>query len=143
MEEPKWTHEQLNVLEALNAGSANELVSFILEGGELNVPLISKLKSLIKDGNFSWKANNPKVGRPISDKWSDWACLNLFAEKMYQLENSPDKRVIDIEMFLSKEHGVNIDDLRKHITKGKKLYEYFVSKEGEEWAKQLILRPKK
>ena len=62
---------------------------------------------------------------------------------MYQLENSPDKRVIDIEMFLSKEHGVNIDDLRKHITKGKKLYEYFVSKEGNEWAKQLIMKPKK
>lgn len=46
MEETKWTHEQLNVLDALKIGQADKLIRFLLEGGVPNNDFLAVIKNI-------------------------------------------------------------------------------------------------
>ena len=138
-----WSHEQLNVLDGLNRGDANQLVKYVVDGGTLNETLVLKLRQMINSGDFGWKQTNPKVGRPVFSIWDDWACIGLVRQKGFLIQKYPEKRIIDIEEILSKEAGINIDDLRLRIKDGIYLLKYFADEKGEDWAKALIKNAKK
>ena len=121
LEETKWIHEQLNVLDALKIGQADELIKFLLEGGVPNNDLLAVIERYLEDGEFSWNPLYPKVGRRHSNKWDEWTCIGLYRAKKEFLEKYPDKRVIDIEGMMEQSYATNIDDLRKNINRGKNI----------------------
>ena len=141
MEETKWTHEQLNVLDALKIGQADVLIRFLLEGGIPNSDFLAIIEKYLEDGKFSWKSSTPKVGRPQSNKWDEWTCIGLYRAKKELLEKHPDKRVLDIEGMMEKSYATNIDDLRKNINRGKNILKSLAEKDGMEWASVLLAAP--
>ena len=143
MEETKWTHEQLNVLDALKIGQADELIRFLLEGGIPNNDLLAIIEKYLEDGEFSWKSHIPKVGRPQSNKWDEWTCIGLYRAKKELLEKHPDKRILDIEGMMEKSYATNIDDLRKNINRGKNILKSLAERDGMEWASVLLAAPKR
>ena len=143
MVETKWTHEQLNVLDALKIGQADKLIRFLLEGGVPNNDFLAVIEKYLEDGDFYWKSSNPKVGRPHSDRWDKWTCIGLYRAKKELLEKYPDKRVIDIEGMMEQSYATNIDDLRKNINRGKNILKSLAERDGMEWASVLLAAPKR
>ena len=143
MEETKWIHEQLNVLDALKIGQADELIKFLLEGGVPNNDLLALIERYLEDGEFSWNPLYPKVGRRHSNKWDEWTCIGLYRAKKEFLEKYPDKRVIDIEGMMEQSYATNIDDLRKNINRGKNILKSLAERDGMEWASVLLAATKR
>ena len=56
-----WTHEQLNVLDELKAGRANELIAYLLSGQPINDDLATIINKYLDTGSFSWQSSTPKV----------------------------------------------------------------------------------
>ena len=143
MEETKWTHEQLNVLDALKIGQADKLIRFLLAGGVPKNELLAVIERYLEDGEFSWNPLYPKVGRRHSNKWDEWTCIGLYRAKKEFLEKYPDKRVIDIEGMMEQSYATNIDDLRKNINRGKNILKSLAERDGMEWASVLLAAPKR
>ena len=139
MDKIEWTHEQLNAFESLEKGEVNELIKLLLSDGALNEALRYRLSKKLSEGDFLWKPRKAKIGRPPSKKWDDIACIRLAMRKSELLEQYPNLRVIDIEYQMVDEYAVNVDDLRKYITKGKKALSYIADKPEMEWAKNILL----
>ncbi len=103
--------------------------------------MLAVIEKYLEDGEFSWKSDNPKVGRPHSNKWDEWTCIGLYRAKKEFLEKYPDKRVLDIEGMMEKIYATNIDDLRKNIKRGKNILKSLAKKDGMEWAGVLLAAP--
>ena len=69
MVEYDWTSKQQDILEDLNAGNAQSLVSYLMEGGNVSGTLRKVVEHRLNAGSFSWKADEGKVGRPAEDIW--------------------------------------------------------------------------
>ena len=133
-----WTHEQLNVLDALKAGSANELISYLLSGQPINDDLKTIINGYLDTGSFNWKSAMPKRGRPKSTVWDELACLVLYRKKRELQAEYPKMRVIDIEQEMATTFGLNEFDLRKNIKRGKDFVEFLASKPDMGWARDLL-----
>ena len=133
-----WTHEQLNVLDALKDGSANELILYLLSGQPVNDDLVTIINKYLTTGRFSWKSASPKRGRPKSTSWDDWTCLGLYIKKRELKAKYPEMRVVDIEQEMATSYGLNEFDLRGNIKRGKDFVEFLASKPDMDWAKDLL-----
>jgi len=143
LSEEEWSHEELDIIDTLKAGNASLLVQHLLDGKTINKDLHLIVENYLIEGMFQWKSNTPKIGRPKSDKWDDWSCIGLFRAKKHLREARPNMRVIDIEGTLAREYGLNVDDLKANITKGKKLLSSLASKPDMKWAEELLMPPLK
>ena len=133
-----WTHEQLNVLDELKAGRANELIAYLLSGQPINDDLETIINKYLNTGSFSWQSSTPKRGRPKSSNWDEWTCLGLYRRKRELQMERPKMRVIDIEHEMATAYGLNEFDLRKNIKRGKDFVEFLASKPDMGWAKDLL-----
>ena len=133
-----WTHEQLNVLDELKAGRANELIAYLLSGQPINDDLETIINKYLNTGSFSWQSSTPKRGRPKSSNWDEWTCLGLYRRKRELQAERPKMRVIDIEHEMATAYGLNEFDLRKNIKRGKDFVEFLASKPDMGWAKDLL-----
>ena len=132
-----WTHEHQNIFEDLKKGDASRLVVFMLEGGNIHPDLKLHIRHLLSEGNFLWKPSFPKIGRPQGG-WDDWACIGLYREKKMRLTANPKIRVIDIEHDLANEYASNVEDVKRHIRKGKKVLEGLAEQPEMGWAMELL-----
>ena len=115
-----WTHEMQNIMDELKSGEASLLVQTMLNGESLHPLMREHVMGLIKSGGFYWQPLHPKVGRP-KGRWTDWACVGLYFRKKQLRKEQPKKRVIDIEQDLAAEYASNIEDVKRHIRRGKKV----------------------
>ena len=138
MDKIEWTHEQLNAFESLEKGEVNELIKLLLSDGLLNEALRNRLSKQLSEGNFVWHPKKAKIGRPTNKKWDDWAYIGLARRKSELIEQQPNLRVIDIEYQMANEYALNVDDLRKYITEGKKILSYMADKPEMEWARNIL-----
>jgi len=132
-----WTHEHQNIFEDLKKGDASSLVVYMLEGGNIHPDLELHIRHLLSEGNFLWKSSSPKIGRPQGG-WDEWRCINLYAEKKMMLTANPRMRVTDIEHDLAEKHASNVEDVKRHIRKGKKVLQGLAEYPEMGWARELL-----
>ena len=133
----EWTHEHQNIFEDLKKGDASSLVVYMLGGGNIHPDLELHIHHRLNEGNFLWKSSSPKIGRPQGG-WGEWRCINLYAEKKMMLTVNPKMRVTDIEHELAEKHASNVEDVKRHIRKGKKILQGLAEQPEMEWAKDML-----
>jgi len=129
-----WTSKQQDILEDLNAGNAQSLVSYLMEGGNVSGTLRKVVEHRLNAGSFSWKADEGKVGRPAEDIWRSIGYLR--EKKMMQRVSK--LKATEIEFELAERHGLSHDNLVKKLKNATSALKYFASKEGGEWAANLL-----
>lgn len=134
MVESDWTSKQQDILEDLNAGNAQSLVSYLLEGGNVSGTLREVVEHRLNTGSFSWKADEGKVGRPAEDIWRSIGYLR--EKKMMQRFGK--LKATEIEFELADKHGLSHDSFVKKLKNATRTLKYFASKEGGEWAANLL-----
>ena len=134
MVEYDWTSKQQDILEDLNAGNAQSLVSYLMEGGNVSGTLRKVVEHRLNAGSFSWKADEGKVGRPAEDIWRSIGYLR--EKKMMQRVSK--LKATEIEFELAERHGLSHDNLVKKLKNATSALKYFASKEGGEWAANLL-----
>ena len=134
MVESDWTSKQQDILEDLNAGNAQSLVSYLLEGGNVSGTLREVVEHRLNTGSFSWKADEGKVGRPAEDIWRSIGYLR--EKKMMQRVGK--LKATEIEFELADRHGLSHDNFVKKLKNATSTLNYFASKEGGEWAANLL-----
>ena len=137
MADEEWTHEMQNVLEALNEGDGSLLVRFLMDGKHLHSDLRLHIEHLLQNGSFHWTPSWPKIGRPKSG-WDIWACIGLYKRKIELLSETPKRRVIDVEQQLADDYASNVEDVKKHVSKGKKELQKLAEKSDGSWARELL-----
>lgn len=138
----EWTHEMQNVLEALNEGDGSLLVRFLMDGEHLHLDLRLHIEHLLQNGSFHWTPSSPKIGRPRGG-WDIWACIGLYKRKTELLAETPKRRVIDVEQQLADDYASNVEDIKKHVRKGKKELQKIAEKPDGGWARELLQMPAK
>ena len=134
MVESDWTSRQQDILEDLNAGNAQSLVSYLMEGGNVLGTLREVVEHRLNTGSFSWKVDEGKVGRPVEDIWRSIGYLR--EKKMMQRVSK--LKATEIEFELADRHGLSHDNLVKKLKNATSSLNYFASKEGGEWAANLL-----
>ena len=134
MVESDWTSKQQDILEDLNAGNAQSLVAYLMEGGSVLGTLREVVEHRLNTGSFSWKADEGKVGRPAEDIWRSIGYLR--EKKMMQRVSK--LKVTEIEFELADRHGLSHDNFVKKLKNATSTFNYFASKEGGEWAANLL-----
>ena len=134
MVESDWTSKQQDILEDLNAGNAQSLVSSLMEGGNVLGTLREVVEHRLNTGSFSWKADEGKVGRPAEDIWRSIGYLR--EKKMMQRVSK--LKATEIEFELADRHGLSHDNFVKKLKNATSTLNYFASKEGGEWAANLL-----
>ena len=134
MVESDWTSKQQDILEDLNAGNAQSLVSYLMEGGSVSGTLREVVEHRLNTGSFSWKADEGKVGRPTEDIWRSIGYLR--EKKMMQRVGK--LKATEIEFELADRHGLSHDNFVKKLKNATSTLNYFASKEGGEWAANLL-----
>ena len=134
MVESDWTSKQQDILEDLNAGNAQSLVSYLMEGGSVSGTLKEVVEHRLNTGSFSWKADEGKVGRPTEDIWRSIGYLR--EKKMMQRVGK--LKATEIEFELADRHGLSHDNFVKKLKNATSTLNYFASKEGGEWAANLL-----
>ena len=134
MVESDWTSKQQDILEDLNAGNAQSLVSYLMEGGNVLGTLREVVEHRLNTGSFSWKADEGKVGRPVEDIWLSIGYLR--EKKMMQRVSK--LKATEIEFELADRHGLSHDNLVKKLKNATSTLNYFASKEVGEWAANLL-----
>ena len=137
MADEEWTHEMQNVLEALNEGDGSLLVQFLMHGEHLHSDLRLHIEHLLQNGSFHWTPSSPKIGRPKGG-WDIWACIGLYKRKIELLSETPERRVIDVEQQLADDYASNVEDVKKHVSKGKKELQKLAKKPDGGWARKLL-----
>ena len=137
MTDEEWTHEMQNVLEALNKRQGSLLVQFLLNKTDLHPNLRLRVEDMLQKGSFNWSPASPKVGRPQGG-WEIWACIGLFLRKAELLAETPKRRVIDVEQQLADDYASNVEDVKKHVSKGKKELQKLAEKPDGIWARELL-----
>jgi hypothetical protein len=103
--ESDWTSKQQDILEDLNAGNAQSLVAYLMEGGSVSGTLREVVEHRLNTGSFSWKADGGKVGRPPEDIWRSIGYLR--EKKMMQRVSK--LKATEIEFELADRHGLSHD----------------------------------
>ena len=134
MVESDWTSKQQDILEDLNAGNAQSLVSYLMEGGNVLGTLREVVEHRLNTGSFSWKVDEGKVGRPVEDIWRSIGYLR--EKKMMQRVSK--LKATEIEFELADRHGLSHDNFVKKLKNATSTLNYFASKEGGEWAANLL-----
>ena len=134
MVESDWTSKQQDILEDLNAGNAQSLVAYLMEGGSVSGTLSEVVEHRLNTGSFSWKADEGKVGRPAEDIWRSIGFLR--EKKMMQRVSK--LKATEIEFELADRHGLSHDNFVKKLKNATRTLNYFASKEGGEWAANLL-----
>ena len=134
MVESDWTSKQQDILEDLNAGNAQSLVAYLMEGGSVSGTLREVVEHRLNTGSFSWKADEGKVGRPTEDIWRSIGYLR--EKKMMQRVGK--LKATEIEFELADRHGLSHDNFVKKLKNATSMLNYFASKEGGEWAANLL-----
>ena len=134
MVESDWTSKQQDILEDLNAGNAQSLLSYLMEGGNVSGTLREVVEHRLNTGSFSWKADEGKVGRPAEDIWRSIGYLR--EKKMMQRVSK--LKATEVEFELADRHGLSHDNLVKKLKNATSTLNYFASKEGGEWAANLL-----
>ena len=134
MVESDWTSKQQDILEDLNAGNAQSLVAYLMEGGNVSGALREVVEHRLNTGSFSWKADEGKVGRPAEYIWRSIGYLR--EKKMMQRVSK--LKATEIEFELADRHGLSHDNLVKKLKNATSTLNYFASKEGGEWAANLL-----
>ena len=134
MVESDWTSKQQDILEDLNAGNAQSLVAYLMEGGSVSGTLREIVEHRLNTGSFCWKADEGKVGRPAEDIWRSIGYLR--EKKMMQRVSK--LKATEIEFELADRHGLSHDNLVKKLKNATSTLNYFASKEGGEWAANLL-----
>ena len=137
MANEEWTHEMQNVLEALNKRQGSLLVQFLLNKTDLHPDLRLHIEDLLQKGSFNWSPASPKIGRPKGG-WDIWACIGLYKRKIELLSETPKRRVIDVEQQLADDYASNVEDVKKHVSKGKKELQKLAKKPDGGWARKLL-----
>ena len=135
MVESDWTSKQQDILEDLNAGNAQSLVAYLMEGGSVSGTLREVVEHRLNSGSFSWKADEGKVGRPAEDIWRSIGYLR--EKKMMQRVGK--LKATEIEFELADKHGLSHDSFVKKLKNATRTLKYFASKEGGEWAANLLI----
>lgn len=139
----EWTHEQLDALDALKNGDASPLVALLINGDLLCSDFKDLIQQRLDRGEFISRENKAKIGRPVSNRLNEWFCINVFIKKQELRKAEPHRRVIEIEQQLAEAHALNVDDLRKAITRGKQFLEYFEKNYEMPWAREMLNLNKK
>ena len=134
MVESDWTSKQQDILEDLNAGNAQSLVAYLMEGGSVSGTLREVVEHRLNSGSFSWKADEGKVGRPAEDIWRSIGYLR--EKKMMQRVGK--LKATEIEFELADKHGLSHDSFVKKLKNATLTLKHFTSKEGGEWAANLL-----
>ena len=134
MVESDWTSKQQDILEDLNAGNAQSLVAYLMEGGSVSGTLREVVEHRLNSGSFSWKADEGKVGRPAEDIWRSIGYLR--EKKMMQRVGK--LKATEIEFELADKHGLSHDSFVKKLKNATRTLKHFTSKEGGEWAANLL-----
>ena len=134
MVESDWTSKQQDILEDLNAGNAQSLVAYLMEEGSVSGTLREVVEHRLNTGSFSWKADEGKVGRPTEDIWRSIGYLR--EKKMMQRVGK--LKATEIEFELADRHGLSHDNFVKKLKNATSTLNYFASKEGGEWAANLL-----
>ena len=137
-----WTHEHQNIFEDLEKGGASSLVVYMLEGGNIHPDLKLHIRHLLSEDNFLWNSSSPKIGRPQGG-WDEWACVSLYRQKKMRLTVNPKMRVTDIEHDLANEYASNVEDIKRHIRKGKKVLQGLAEYPEMGWAREWLAPPPK
>ena len=137
MADEEWTHEMQDVLEALNEDDGSLLVQFLMNEEDLHPDLRLHIEHLLQSGSFNWTPSSPKIGRPKGG-WDIWACIGLFKRKAELLVETPKRRVIDVEQQLADDYASNVEDVKKHVSKGKKELQKLAEKPDGSWARELL-----
>ena len=134
MVESDWTSKQQDILEDLNAGNAQSLVAYLMEGGSVSGTLREVVEHRLNSGSFSWKADEGKVGRPAEDIWRS---IGYLREKK-KMQRVGKLKATEIEFELADKHGLSHDSFVKKLKNATRTLKYFASKEGGEWAANLL-----
>ena len=134
MVESDWTSKQQDILEDLNAGNAQSLVAYLMEGGSVSGTLREVVEHRLNSGSFSWKADEGKVGRPAEDIWRS---IGYLREKKI-MQRVSKLKATEIEFELADRHGLSHDNLVKKLKNATSTLNHFASKEGGEWAANLL-----
>jgi hypothetical protein len=139
----EWTHEQLDALDALKNGDASPLVALLINGDLLCSDFKDIIQQRLDKGEFIWREDKPKVGRPVSNRLNELFCINVFIKKQKLRKAEPHRRVVEIEQQLAETHALNVDDLRRAITRGKQCLEYFEKNHEMPWSREMLNLNKK
>ena len=134
MAEGDWTSKQQDILEDLNAGKAESLVAYLMEGGKVSGTLREIVEHRLNTGSFSWKANEGKVGRPAEDILRS---ISYLREKK-MMQRTGKLKAIEIELALADKHGLSHDNLVKKLKNATNTLKYFATKEEGQWAAKLL-----
>lgn len=129
-----WSHEQQDVLEALNQGDSGPLVEYMLNGGKIPEMLREAVEHKLKSGSFLWKPTIVKVGRPSEDIWSS---IGFLREKKV-MQRLGTKSATDIEYELAEKYGLSHDSLVKKLKEATAELKCYASREGGDWATKLL-----
>jgi len=138
-ESDEWSHEQQTVLEALNAGDASPLISYLLTGRRVSATLREAAEARLKEGFFSWKAQVGRVGRPADDVWQS---IGFLREKK-DMQRSGKLKATDIEYLLAEKHGMSHDNLVKKLKQATSFLKHCASQENGGWASMILNKKRK
>ena len=117
-----YSHEDLDILDALKEGNADQLFNWLLDGNSIHPNIKAHINALVVDKGYQFKfePSSKSVGRPRTKKNDVGLDIEWFLIKECLVKNAGMKSV-DAENLIATVFATNFTYATEGIRRGKKL----------------------
>lgn len=117
-----YSHEDLDILDALKEGNADQLFNWLLDGNSIHPDIKAHINALVVDKGYQFKfqPSSKSVGRPQARKNDIGLDIEWFLIKDYLVKIAGMKSV-DAENLIAKIFATNFTYTTEGIRRGKNL----------------------